>query len=77
MLELRKSGHLRAVCPNTNTHEIEQDTDEPSPEVTVEAVWCMTVQNTADDDHYDCGKFLESIVTDQNSGKFVSSNVTD
>ena len=26
--------HLRAVCRNTNRHEIEKDADEPSPEVT-------------------------------------------
>ena len=45
-----KIGHLRAVCRNTNTHEIEQDTGEPSPEVTVEAVWCMSVQNSVEDD---------------------------
>ena len=44
-------GHLRAVCRNTNnTHEMEKDADEPSPEVTVETVWCDTV----DDGHCDC-----------------------
>ena len=48
-----KVGHLRALCRNTNTHEIEKDADEPSPEVTVEAVWCMAVQDTAEDDHCD------------------------
>ena len=32
MFKLRKCfGHLRVVCPNTNTHEIEKDADEPSP----------------------------------------------
>ena len=30
-----KVGHLRVVCRNTNTHEIEKDADEPSPEFTV------------------------------------------
>ena len=40
----RKIGHLRAVCRTPNTHEVEQDTEEPSPEVTVEAVWCMNLQ---------------------------------
>ena len=48
-----KVGHLRAVCENTNTHEIEKDNDEPSPEVTVEAVWCVAVQNIVEDDHCD------------------------
>ena len=48
-----KVGHLRAACRNTNTHEIEKDADEPSPEVTVEAVWCMVVRDTVDDDHGD------------------------
>ena len=48
-----KVGHLRAVCQNTNTHEIEKDNDEPSPEVTVEAVWCKAVQNIVEDDHCD------------------------
>ena len=43
-----KIGYLRAVCRNTNTHEIETDIDEPSPEVTVEAVWCTNVQNIAE-----------------------------
>ena len=41
------------VCRNTNTHEIEKDADEPSPEVTVEAVWCMAVQDTVENDHCD------------------------
>ena len=41
-----KVGHLRAVCRNANTPEMEKDADQPSPEVTVEAVWC----NTVDDD---------------------------
>ena len=68
-----KIGHWRAVCRNTNTHEIEQDTEEQSPEVTVEAVWCMTVPNTAEEDRYTCGKFVESIVTDQLQDKFVRS----
>ena len=40
---------LRAVCRNTNTHETEKDADEPSQEVTVEAVWCMAVRDTVDD----------------------------
>ena len=75
MLELRKIGHSRAVCRKTNTHEIEQDAEEPSPEVTVEAVWSMTVQNIAEEDLSNCGKFIESIVTDQNSRKFVKSIV--
>ena len=41
------------VCRNTNTLEIEKDDDEPGPEVTVEAVWCMAVQDTGEDDHCD------------------------
>ena len=42
------------VCRNTNTHEIEKDADEPSPEVTVEAVWCMAVRDIVEDGHCDC-----------------------
>ena len=49
-----KVGHLRVVCRNTNTHEIEKDADEPSPEVTVEAVWCMAVRDIVEDGHCDC-----------------------
>ena len=49
-----KVGHLRAVCRNRNTLEIEKDADEPSPEVTDEAVWCMAVGDTVDDGHCDC-----------------------
>ena len=49
-----KVGHLRAVCRNTNTHEIEKDADEPSPEVIVKAVWSMVVRDTVDDGHCDC-----------------------
>ena len=48
-----KDGHLRAVCRNTNTHQIEKDADEPSPEVIVETVWCMAVQDIVVDDHRD------------------------
>ena len=55
-----KVGHLRAVCRNTNTHEIEKDADEPSPEDTVEEACCMAVQDTAEVDH--C-----NIVSSQNS----------
>ena len=55
-----KVGHLRAVCRNTNTHEIEKDADEPSPEDTVEEACCMAVHDTAEVDH--C-----NIVSSQNS----------
>ena len=48
-----KVGHLREVCRNTNTHEIEKDAHEPSPEVTVEAVWYMAVRDTVGDGHCD------------------------
>ena len=48
-----KVGYLRAVCRNTNTHEIEKDADKPSPDVTVEEVWCMAVRDTVDDGHCD------------------------
>ena len=37
-----------------HTHEIEEDADEPSPEVTVEAVWCMAVRDVVEDGHCDC-----------------------
>ena len=49
-----KVGHLRAGSRNTNTHEIEKDADEPSPEVRVEAVWCMAVRDTVEGGHRDC-----------------------
>ena len=45
---------MRAVCRNTKPHEIEKDADEPSPNVTVEEVWCMAVQETVDGGHCDC-----------------------
>ena len=38
------------MCRNTNTHEIEKDADEPSPEVTVG----MAVRDTVEDGHCDC-----------------------
>ena len=38
----------------THTHEIEKDAKEPSPEITVEAVWCMAVRDTVDDGDCDC-----------------------
>ena len=40
-------GHLRTLCRK-------KDADEPSPEITVEEVWCVTVQDTVDDGHCDC-----------------------
>ena len=53
-VEKRKVGHLREVCRITNTHEIEKDAHEPSPEVTFEAVWCMAGRDTVGDGHCDC-----------------------
>ena len=44
---------MRAACRNTNAHEIEKDAGESSLEVAVEAVWCMVVRDTVDDDHSD------------------------
>ena len=35
-----KVGHLRAVCRNTNTHEIEHTEEVPNPDFTAEEVWC-------------------------------------
>ena len=32
------------MCRNTNTHEVEHDADEPSPQVTVDEVWCVAVE---------------------------------
>ena len=49
-----KVGHLSAARRNTKTHEIEKDADEPSPQVTAEAVWCMAVQDTDEVGHADC-----------------------
>ena len=45
-----------AVCRDTNTHGIEIDADEPSPEVTVKEVWCMGVEDAVDDGHCDCNR---------------------
>ena len=42
------------VSKHENTKEIEKDADEPSPEVSVEEVWCMAVQDAVDDGHCDC-----------------------
>ena len=83
-----KVGHLRAVRRNTNTHEIDND-DEPCPEVTVKAVWCMAVQDTVENDHCNqsekhegssehrdglsCGKFTTNIETGQNSEKVITN----
>ena len=58
-LNCGKTGHLRAVCRNTNTHEIDEYNDENRPQVTVEAVWCMSVQSTVEDDRYVHSEKLE------------------
>ena len=58
MLELWKDWSLESGV-SKHTHEIEQDTDEPSPEVTFEAVWCMSIQNTVEDARYDHSEKLE------------------
>ena len=42
----------KSVETQTHTHEIEKDADQPSPEVTVEAVWCVAVRDTVDDEQY-------------------------
>ena len=72
----RAQGHLRAVCRNTNTHETEKDADEPSPKVTVEAVWCMAVQDTVEDDHCDHSEKHEGISEHRdgsNGGKVITN----
>ena len=51
---LRHVQTAEKLVTYTNTHETEKDADEPSPEVTVEAVWCMAVRDAVDDDHCDC-----------------------
>ena len=82
-------GRLREVCRNTNTHETEKDADEPNPDVTVEAVWCLAVRDTVDDDHFDhterhergsehrdglsCGKIITNIGTGQNSERVITN----
>ena len=62
-----KVGHLKEMCRNTNTHEIEQNEDGPSPEATVEEVWCLTVRYMVKDDHCKCTADLE---TSQEARKF-------
>ena len=54
-----KIVHLRAVCQNTNTHEIDEYNDENRPQVIVEAVWCMSVQSIVEDDGYVHSEKLE------------------
>ena len=49
------------MCRNTNTHEIEENEDEPSPEVTVEEVCCMAVRDVVKDGHCNCTEDLETI----------------
>ena len=65
-----KVGHLRAVCRNTNTHEIRKDADEPSPEVTVEEVWCVAFQDAVDDGHCDCTKNHDVVSEHRDESKF-------
>ena len=65
---------MEAMCRNTTTHEIEQNEDEPSPEVTVEEVWCMTVRDMVKDDHYNC---TEDLKTCQNSRTFIMNIETE
>ena len=49
MFELRRGWSLESSVSNHNTLEIEMDNDEPSPEVTVETIWCKAVQNIVED----------------------------
>ena len=65
-----KVGHLRAVCRITNSHEIEKVADEPIPEVTVEEVWCMAVQDTLNDGHCDCTEKHDVISEYSEESKF-------
>ena len=45
---------------HTHTHEVEQNEDGPSPEVTVEEVWCLIVRDMVKDDHCKCTADLET-----------------
>ena len=66
-----KVGHLRAVCRNTNTCEIEKGADEPSPEVTVEEVRCMLFQKDAVDDGLcDCTEKHDVLSEHRDDSKF-------
>ena len=49
-----KSWSPESVSKHEHTHEIEKDADAPSPEVTVEAGWCVDVRDIVEDDHCDC-----------------------
>ena len=66
-------GHLRAMCRNTSKHEIEQNEDEPSLEVTVEEVWCMADRDVVKYDHCNC---TEDFETSQDSRKFIMNTET-
>ena len=53
-----KKGHESRVSNHEQTYEVDKDTDEPSPEVTVEEIWCTAVQRVVEDTHFDCTKKL-------------------
>ena len=60
-------GPLWAVCRNTNTHGIQHNEEEPNPDVTVEEVCCMAVQDAVSDGHCDCTKELETSQDSRNT----------
>ena len=49
---------------------LRKDADEPSPEVTVEAVWCMAVRGIVEDGHCDCIDTHQVISEHRDESKF-------
>ena len=56
-----KVGHLKPMCRNAHTHEIEQNEDESSLEVAVEEVWSMAVRDVVKVGHCNCTEDFETI----------------
>ena len=70
MFKLRKGWSFESGAPkHEHTHEIEKDADEPSPEVTVEAVWCMAVRDTVEDGRCNCIEKHDVSSDDRNESK--------
>ena len=65
-----KVGHLRVVSRNANTSEIEKHADQPSPEVNVEEVLFMAVQDAVHDVHCVCTEKDDVLSENRDESKF-------
>ena len=71
MFKLRKGRALEGgVSKHEHTHEIEKGADEPSPEVTVEEVWCMSVQDVVDGGRCACTEKHDVLSEHRDESKF-------